>query len=121
MQIVTVPYVIDQLTHSTSWVGLAAFCALFPIAVVAPAAGVWTDRYPRRTLVLCAQGAMAGAALGLLVLCATGTARPLSILACVTVSAAGLGIINVCNSPYISELLPPEHQLLGFRVGMTQV
>ena len=49
MQTITVPFVLDQLTHSTVWVGLGAFCTFFPATVVGPVAGSLADRYSRRT------------------------------------------------------------------------
>ena len=56
MQTITVPYVLDQLTHSTVWVGLGAFCTFFPATVVGPLAGSLADRYSRRTVLLVLPG-----------------------------------------------------------------
>ncbi|MCU1486568.1 MAG: hypothetical protein JWN67_3314 [Actinomycetia bacterium] len=120
MQLVTVPYVVDQLTHSTAWVGVAAFCSLFPIAATAPIAGAWADRYARRRIAVLGQCTMLTSTLTLLVLWATGAARPVSILACVMVSAVGTGIANVSTTPLVSELVPPHQFLAALRLNVTQ-
>ena len=55
MQTITVPYVLDQLTHSTVWVGVGAFATFFPATVVGPLAGALADRHDRRTILLLSQ------------------------------------------------------------------
>ena len=62
MQTITVPFVLDQLTHSTVWVGLGAFCTFFPATVVGPVAGSLADRYSRRTVLLVSQVVMMASA-----------------------------------------------------------
>ncbi len=42
MQTITVPFVIDELTHSTAWVGASVFLQFFPLLVLGPLA----DRSP---------------------------------------------------------------------------
>ena len=59
MQTITVPFVIDQMTHSTVWVGVAAFCSFFPSTIVGPLAGSLADRYSRRSVLMWAQAILA--------------------------------------------------------------
>ncbi len=58
MQTVTVPFVIDQLTHSTALVGVSAFATFFPATVIGPLAGSLSDRYDRRNVLIWAQVVM---------------------------------------------------------------
>src|SRR5437867_2069153 len=83
MQTITVPYVLDQLTHSTVWVGVGAFCTFFPATVVAPLAGSLADRYSRRTILLGSQALLMLAALALWGIWVGGVATPGLIVACV--------------------------------------
>ena len=55
MQTITVPFVLDELTHSTVWVGMGAFATFFPATIVGPLAGALADRYDRRTIMLSSQ------------------------------------------------------------------
>ena len=85
MQTVTVPFVIDQLTHSTALVGVAAFCAFFPATVIGPLAGSLSDRYDRRSLLIWAQLVLMAVATGLWALWATGAATTALVLGCVVI------------------------------------
>ena len=76
MQTITVPYVLDQLTHSTVWVGVGAFCTFFPATVVGPVAGSLADRYSRRTVLLCSQVVLMASALALWAVWVSGEATP---------------------------------------------
>ena len=44
-----------ELTHSTTWVGLASFADLFPTVFIGPFGGVLADRMPRRRIMLVTQ------------------------------------------------------------------
>ncbi|MFX8414281.1 MFS transporter, partial [Acinetobacter baumannii] len=55
MQTVTVPFVLYQLTNSTTWLGLSAFTSFFPALVIGPVAGAIADRYSRRSVLLVTQ------------------------------------------------------------------
>src|SRR5215471_13903603 len=72
MQMITVPFVIDELTHSTAWVGLVVFCAFFPNAVSAPIAGALADRFSRGLMLILTQVVMMAAALILFTLWSSG-------------------------------------------------
>src|SRR5437870_450011 len=74
MQTLTVPFALDQLTHSTAVVGLGAFLTFFPVVLVMPLAGSLADRYSRRNVLLWSQAVMMLAAFGLWALWTTGLA-----------------------------------------------
>ena len=78
MQTITVPFVLDQLTHSTVWVGLGALGTFFPATVVGPLAGSLADRYSRRTVLLVSQVVMMASALALWAVWVGGTSSPAS-------------------------------------------
>ena len=58
MQAIAAPYVLYQLTHSTTWLGIGAFMAFFPALCIGPLAGSLADRYPRKHILFCTQTGM---------------------------------------------------------------
>ena len=112
MQNVTVPYVLFQMTGSASWVGLASFLQFLPALVMGPLGGTLADRYPRRTVLLVAQSALAVAAVGLWLLWSSGAAAPWSITAMVAVFGAIAGTSIGAWQAFVSELVP-RHLLLN--------
>ena len=106
MQTVTVPYVVDQLTHSTALVGVSAFCAFFPATVVAPLAGSLADRYDRRSVLIWAQVVMMAMATALWALWSTGAATTALILVCVVISGLGAGITTAAWQSFVPQLVP---------------
>ena len=55
MQNITVPYVLYELTHSTTWLGVSAFASFFPSLIMGPLAGTLADRYSRRAILIITQ------------------------------------------------------------------
>lgn len=121
MQIVTVPYVIDQLTHSTALVGLSAFCTYFPATVVSPLAGSLADRYDRRLVLMWSQAIMALMAAALWALWSTGAATVVLILACVVISALGNGLTTSAWQSYVPQLVPRPALLSAVRINSMQL
>jgi MFS family permease len=120
MQTITVPYVILRMTHSATWVGLAAFMAFGPALVMGPVAGSIADRYPRKQVVLMTQGLMMAAALALWVLWITDAATPESILAILLFSGIGSGLGIASWQSFIPQLVPPEHMVSAIRLNSMQ-
>ncbi|MDQ1430979.1 MAG: hypothetical protein QOF40_1581, partial [Actinomycetota bacterium] len=120
MQTITVPFVLDELTHSTVWVGLGAFCTFFPSTVVGPLAGSLADRYSRRTVLLCSQVVMMVSALALWGVWVSGIATPLLIVGCVVVGAIGAGITIAAWQAFVPQLVPPETMVSAVRLNAMQ-
>ena len=64
-----------QMTHSTLWVGVIAFCSLVPSVVVSPIAGAVADRVDRVKLTMASQYVAMSQSIILVVLILTGTIR----------------------------------------------
>src|SRR5436190_166220 len=120
MQTITVPYVLDQLTHSTVWVGVGAFCTFFPATVVGPIAGSLADRYSRRTILLCSQVVLMLSALALWGIWVSGIATPPLIVGCVVVGAIGAGITIAAWQAFVPQLVPPEAMVSAVRLNGMQ-
>src|SRR5688500_3190406 len=63
MQTITVPFVVFQMTHSTTWLGFAAFMNFVPAMLVGPIAGSLADRHSRKVILLITQTVMMASAL----------------------------------------------------------
>ncbi len=120
MQTITVPYVLDQLTHSTVWVGVGAFATFFPATVVGPLAGALADRHDRRTILLISQVILMVSALTLWGIWVTGVATPLMIVAVVVVGAIGAGITIAAWQAFVPQLVPPEAMISAVRLNAMQ-
>ncbi|HEX5586811.1 MAG TPA: MFS transporter [Acidimicrobiia bacterium] len=120
MQTVTVPYVVDQLTHSTALVGVAAFCTYFPATLVSPIAGSLSDRRDRRAVLIWAQVVMMAMATALWALWSSGSATTVLILVCVVISALGNGITIAAWQSYVPQLVPRGALLSAVRLNSMQ-
>jgi MFS family permease len=120
MQTITVPYVLDQLTHSTVWVGVGAFATFFPSTIVGPLAGALADRHDRRTIMLLSQVVLMASALALWAIWVTGVATPMLIVACVVVGAFGAGITIAAWQAFVPQLVPPEAMVSAVRLNAMQ-
>ena len=54
LQGLAVPFLINQLTDSNTWVGAAAFASLIPAVVSTPISGTLADRVDRKRILLAA-------------------------------------------------------------------
>lgn len=106
MQNVSVPFVLYQLTESATWVGLASFAQFLPAVLFGPLGGSLADRFPRRTVLLVAQSAMAAIAVALWALWSSGAAAPWSIVALVALLGAVSGVSIGSWQAFVSELVP---------------
>ncbi|MFM7570163.1 MAG: MFS transporter, partial [Betaproteobacteria bacterium] len=57
LQLIAQSWLVYRLTDSAVMLGLVTFASFIPILLVAPLAGLVTDRVDRRTMVLLTQGA----------------------------------------------------------------
>jgi DHA3 family macrolide efflux protein-like MFS transporter len=81
---------------------IAILCGFLPMFFLAPFAGVWADRYPRKRLIILADGAIALAALALAALVVMGYNELWLIFAFMAARALGSAV----HSPAISAVLP---------------
>jgi MFS family permease len=121
MQTVTVPFLLDRLTHSASVVGLGVFLTFFPQVIVGPIAGSIADRYSRRTILLWAQGLMMVVAFVMWALVVTGSATALALLLCVTVVGTANGMSLPAWFAFVTQLVPREDMLNAVRLNILQV
>lgn len=120
VQNVTVPFVVFKLTGSAGWLGVAAFAQLFPAWLMGPAGGVIADRFPRRTVLLVTQAAMAVLALAEAVVWAAGVRSAPVIVGIVALSGVVAGLNIPSWQAFVTELVPREHLLNAVTLNSAQ-
>lgn len=112
MQNVSVPFVLFQLTGSAAWVGAASFAQFIPAVFMGPWGGSLADRFPRRTVLLVAQAAMAVLSVALWALWSSGAANRWSVTALVALLGAVAGLSIGSWQAFVAELVP-RHLMLN--------
>jgi MFS family permease len=120
MQLVAVPYVIFQLTHSAALVGLAAFVSFAPGFLGGPLAGSLADRIDRKQLILLSQSVQLALAVALWAVWVGGQRSVGVILALVSVGGLAQALTMPSWQAFISELVPREHLLNAITLNSAQ-
>jgi len=95
LQLIATSWLIYRLTGSAFYLGLASFALQIPFLVLAPMAGVWVDRLPKRTVLRTTNSIALAQSLAMLALVATGQIQPWQLIAGNLV----LGVVNAFDSP----------------------
>jgi MFS family permease len=120
MQNVTVPYVILLITRSATWVGVAAFCQLFPSVILGPVAGSLADRFDRRKLLLFGQVAQALLALSLWWAWVSHHRDPRLLVVLLTGNGAAFGVVMPAWQAFVTELVPRRALLNAITLNSAQ-
>jgi MFS family permease len=95
LQLIATSWLIYRLTGSAFLLGLATFALQLPFLLLAPVAGVWVDRLPKRRVLLATNSIACAQAAVMLALVATGGIEPWHLIA----GNAVLGLVNAFDSP----------------------
>jgi MFS family permease len=120
MQTITVPFVIFQITHSTTWVGFAAFMTFGPAFIVGPIAGSLADRLPRKQVMIYSQTVMMLMAFALWGLWVSGEATPWSIVGLLLISGFASGINLASWQSFVPQLVPHDVMFNAIRLNSMQ-
>ncbi|HEY8217029.1 MAG TPA: MFS transporter [Acidimicrobiia bacterium] len=120
MQAIAAPYVLYQLTHSTTWLGVGAFMAFFPALCVGPLAGSLADRFPRKRLLFFTQSGMMLTAFGLWAVWESGAATPELIVALLFLSGIASGLNIAAWQSFVPQLVVPADLLAAVRLNSMQ-
>lgn len=109
MQAVAQSWLVLQLTHSGTWLGLVAAAQFVPVLLLAPYGGVLADRIDKRRMLMATQAVFAALALVLGVLTVTGAVALWMVVAL----ALAFGVVSAADNParqaFASEMVPAEH------------
>ena len=108
MQSVAQSWLVLELSHSGTVLGLAVAAQTVPVLLLGPYGGLIADRVDKRTLLLCTQSVLGLLALTLGILTLTGAVQ----LWMVFLLAAGLGTVNAADNPtrqtFVNEMVGPQ-------------
>ena len=99
-------------TSSGGWVALLSAAAYIPQFLISFFAGVWADRYPRKRLIIAADGAIAAATLALVLLLPQISRNETIYVALVVISAIrsfGTGIHTPAVNATVPQLVAEDH------------
>jgi MFS family permease len=102
IQTVAANWLMFDMTHSNTWVGLMVASSTLPLLFLALAAGALADMFDRTKLMLISQVIMGGSALAMAILTATGLITPGWLLGLGLILGTGVAL----NLPTWNALLP---------------
>ena len=120
MQTIAVPFVIFQLTHSTTWLGFAAFMSFFPALMMGPVSGSLADRFPRKTILLITQTGMMLVAFAMWGVWISGEATPWIFVGLLLCSGITSGINITAWQAFVPQLVPESELLHAVRLNTMQ-
>src|SRR5690606_31425782 len=103
-----VPFVIFEMTHSATWVGIGAAAQFIPNVVMGPLGGAWADRFDRRKVLIVTQTGGIFAAVALYFVVASGTANPLWVMLPVALQGLFHGINLPSWQALVHDLVPRD-------------
>ena len=106
VQMIALAFVIEDLTESGTWVGLAAMMQTLPAVFLGMVGGALADRFPRRIMLTFTNSAQALIALGFAAMWAAGVDRPLAYIALGVVNGCMNGIQLPAWQAFVAELVP---------------
>lgn len=106
VQMIALAFVIERLTGSATWVGLAAMLQTLPAVFLGMVGGALADRFPRRIMLAFTNSAQAVIAMGFAAMWASGIDRPLAYIALGVVNGCLNGIQLPAWQAFVSELVP---------------
>lgn len=116
----SVPFLVYELTSSTSWLGVAAVASNLPALVASPLGGVFADRYSKRALLLASGGIQVVLAL---VLFALSRAGALDIGRLLTLAIA-MGFASSTQTSvyqsFVAEIVPVRQISAAYRLNAIQ-
>lgn len=116
----SVPYLVYELTRSTSWLGVAAVASNLPALIASPVGGVFADRYSKRALLLISGSIQVVLAL---VLYATSRAGALDIGLLLGLAIA-MGFASSTQTSvyqsFVAEVVPARQISAAYRLNAIQ-
>jgi MFS family permease len=117
MQTVAEMWLVLQLTHSGTAVGVAAALQFLPMLLGGAWGGLLADRLPKRRLLIATQTAMALPALALLALTATGAIELWMLFALIFARGAVNAVDNPARQAFLVELVGPDRVVNAVSLG----
>ena len=120
MQTIAVPFVIFQLTRSTTWLGFAAFMSFFPALAMGPVSGSLADRFDRKVILLVTQTALMIVAFAMWGVWIAGAASAELFVVLLLLSGIANGINITAWQAFVPQLVPESELMHAVRLNTMQ-
>jgi MFS family permease len=120
MQTIAVPFVVYQMTHSTTWLGIAAFGSFIPGMISGPFGGSYADRHSRKRILVVTQTLMMTSAFALWAVYVSGAATP-GIIVGITCVTGFVGGVNITTwQAFVTQLVDEDEIVDAVRLNSMQ-
>jgi MFS family permease len=120
MQGLGVPFVLYRLTESNAWVGAGVLANWAASLVVTPLAGIISDRFSRRVILMWSNTVQLVAASGLWLLAQRDALTPWRMMVPLVVGGLAAGFQYAPSQALLPLLVPHEHRVAGLRMFNVQ-
>ena len=96
-------------TQSGIYATIGILCAILPMFLLSPLAGVWADRYNRKTLIMIADGGIAACTLLVAIAFLLGYESIELLFAALIIRALGGAVQMPCVSALLPDIVPEVH------------
>lgn len=96
-------------TKSGLYATIGILCAILPMFLLSPFAGVWADRYNRKTLIIIADGGIAACTLLVAIAFIMGYESIELLFAALIIRALGSAVQMPCVSALLPDIVPEKH------------
>ncbi|MBY0526581.1 MAG: MFS transporter [Gemmataceae bacterium] len=117
MQQVAIPSLVFHLTTSPFVLGFIGFAGNFPLFALTPIAGVWSDLWDRRRLLMAAQFVLMIQALLLAALALTGAIDIAHVVVLSIIAGVGNAVTNTTLQAFVADMVPNREDL-GSAIGL---
>jgi MFS family permease len=120
LQAIAAPYVLFELTHSNTWLGIASAAGGIPALLCTPFAGVLADRLPRRRIILVTQAVQFAVAASLFGLAYSESFTPARMVSLLVLGGVANGLQLTSWQSFVPLLLPRQLLADGVRINSIQ-
>jgi predicted MFS family arabinose efflux permease len=116
----SVPYLIYEITDSTTWLGIAAVASNAPAIIASPLGGVWADRYSKRLVLLISLAIQTLLACSLFWVSYSEQTSVLNLL-CLSSAMGFASQVNLsAYQAFVAEIVSPRHIAPAYRLNAIQ-
>ncbi len=116
----SVPYLVYEMTSSTSWLGVSAVASGLPALIASPVGGVFADRYSKRALLLISGSFQVVLALSLFAMSRAGALDIGRLIALATAMGFASSMQTSVYQSFVAEIVPARQISAAYRLNAIQ-
>ncbi len=120
MLALAVPFLVYEMTESTTWLGIAAVASNGPSLIASPLGGVWSDRYSKRAVLLSTLVAQVSIATLLFLSSSSGSLSVGRLIGLAAVMGFASAAHLSAYQAFVAEIVPPHQIGPAYRLNAIQ-